>query len=144
MNRKRNLNKLRSLLFALFGLFFLYSCENDDVEKVDNAKNEYFVSLDLAKTISENVKFKTTLNKGLNLGKTIESIFPVIDEKNVTVYYIINYTQGGYIILSADKRSIPILAYSEENNFPTNFEDYPSELVDWLEFAKNQIKQIRD
>ena len=144
MNRKRNLDKLKSLLFALFGLFILYSCENENLAKDDNAKSEYFVSLDLAKTISKNIKFKSTLNNRLNSGKTIESVFPVIDEKNVIVYYIINFTQGGYIILSADKRSIPILAYSEDNNFPTNFEDYPSELVDWLEFAKNQIKQIRD
>ena len=51
---------------------------------------------------------------------------------------------GGYIILAADKRSTPILAYFENEKFPTNLEDYPSELVDWLEFAKNQIEEIRE
>jgi len=45
--------------------------------------------------------------------------------------------------LAADTRSIPVLAYSFDNSFDTSAEDYPGGLVEWLVYAKNQIKEIR-
>lgn len=141
---------LKSTFFLLIGLSFLFSCEKDDVQLNENTEinevieNKHFVSIELAKSISKNIQFKSDLNRRVNSEKNIEYIFPVVDENNDPVYYIINFSGGGYIILAADQRSIPLLAYSEVNNFPVNLDDYPSELVDWLEFAKNQIKEIRD
>lgn len=69
--------------------------------------------------------------------------FPVKDEDDEIVYYINNYSEGGFVILAADTRSIPVLAYSFDNNFDTSAGDYPGGLVEWLVFAKNQIKEIR-
>lgn len=48
------------------------------------------------------------------------------------------------MILAGDKRSEPILAFSENNNFPIDAEFYPSGLVDWLYDSKESIQKIRN
>src|SRR5690554_6500810 len=122
---------------------FAYSCSNDDIENLSGEKkqNEYFVTQEKAKEIAGSV-FKNKQAKGFE-SKILTESFPVKDENDEIVYYINNYSEGGFVILAADTRSIPVLAYSFDNNFDTTADDYPAGLVDWLVFAKNQIKEIR-
>lgn len=137
MNKKL----LQALLFLIS--LFTYSCANDDIEKgLDEKKsNEYFVTQEKAKEIASSV-FKNKQAKGFE-GKVLTESFPVKDENDEIVYYINNYSEGGFVILAADTRSIPVLAYSFDNNFDTSAENYPGGLVEWLVYAKNQIKEIR-
>jgi hypothetical protein len=60
-----------------------------------------------------------------------------------TLFYIINYEEGGFIILSSDKRSIPVLAYSTENTFVGDIHSYQSGLKIWMDDAKKQIETIQ-
>ncbi len=50
---------------------------------------------------------------------------------------------GGFVILAGDKRSDPILAFSDKNKFLLNSEIYPSGLVDWLYNSKEVIEELR-
>ncbi|MCG2419620.1 C10 family peptidase [Aequorivita sp. F47161] len=65
-------------------------------------------------------------------------------KKNNIVFYIVNYKNGGFVILAADNRSIPILAYSETETFNLNAEFYSSGLVEWLSETKESIKYLRE
>lgn len=63
------------------------------------------------------------------------------------LFHIINYEGGGFVIVSADKRVTPILAYSESNSF--GGEDLPG-ISDWLSAvssgilkAKKELKEPR-
>lgn len=58
--------------------------------------------------------------------------------------YIINYQDKGFIIISADKRINPILAYSDISSFPTDMDKYPSGLVGWLADSKEIVKDVRE
>ena len=57
--------------------------------------------------------------------------------------HIINYEQNGFLIVSADNRTEPILAYSESNSFPTDSKFMPDGLIAWLKEFDKSIKQIR-
>lgn len=68
--------------------------------------------------------------------KQIEEVFPLISQNSKPVSYIINYRGGGFIILSADDRMFPILAYSDKNIFPVDSKNYPGGVAIWLSHIK--------
>ncbi len=110
----------------------------------DNGFAQYFVSKQLAKKIAGNISFENGFRRPVDNPKNdIEEVFPVVNQQSDTVYYIINYHSGGFVILSADQRTVPILARSPKNSFPTNAPYYPSGLVDWLEASSEYIDGLR-
>lgn len=135
------MKKILLIARCLF-LFLLFSCsdETEVLMKVDD-NEDFFINANKAKEIGEKM-FTRNQAKGFD-GKTLKESFPVKDEEGNIVYYINNYNEGGFVILAADTRSLPVLAYSFDNNFSTNLDDYPAGLIDWLVFAKDQIKEIR-
>lgn len=54
--------------------------------------------------------------------KTVKKITPFKDSDNKILYYVINYTEGGFIIISAEKKMIPVIAFSETHDFPADKE----------------------
>lgn len=62
----------------------------------------------------------------------------------MTAYYIIKYEDGGFAILSADKRFIPILGFSEDGNLPIGTENFPPALVSCLSSLKENIEFLRE
>ena len=147
---------LRQFLpFFLLGIV-LFSCiQEENIEA--NAPNEqepveqskHFVSTKEASDLAAAIEFPTQEGSQLrargvtNSAKEVESITPMPDDRGNTSYYIINYAGGGFLILSADKRTPPFLAYSESNEFPVDMEEYPSGLGDWLVETKYRITDIR-
>ena len=138
------------IILTLFGIL-LFSCSQE--EQVDQHLEQESLSLikeDRAIEIAKNVIFKSDIlsksrnNKIAISKKQIREILPVQDENSKNVFYIINYENNGFIILSADNRISPILAYSDKDEFRTNSESYPSGLVEWLSLTKNSIKSIRE
>jgi len=63
-------------------------------------------------------------------------------ENNDTLYYILNDTiNKGFVIVSADKRAWPILAYSTEGNL--NETNQPEAFTAWMENRKQEIESIK-
>ena len=146
---------------ALIGLLLvamLTGCSHDEsTEAVDSKQTNVsadFVSADEATTIAEAIQFgsteattadgkATTRSAGLN--KEVQSVTPVPDASGVTAFYVINYKGGGFMLLAADKRVNPVLAYSETSTFPMdNPEGFPEGLVDWMTDVKKHIQTIRE
>lgn len=67
-------------------------------------------------------------------------IISVVEEKNnnLTTFYIINYAEGGFIIVSADDRVEPILGYSEKSFIPENITN--ASFKSWLNSYSEQIE----
>lgn len=140
---------MKKLLSVFLFLSILYSCQKTNDDNTSNSKNgnsvSNFVSLDEATKIAEmqaptgitNDRVKT-LNK--QKVKTVFSIKPDSDNPSM---YIVNYANSGFIIVSADNRLSPVLAYSENNSFPTDQTVYPGGLVDWLSAIDENVKKIR-
>jgi len=139
---KQTVRLLKLLLIAIF----LFSCSEDEIldntNNIENSSNfiNYTTIENISKKISlsNNIKFK---GEGL---KTIKEINKIPDEKGNTSFYIINYNQGGFLILSSDNRIKPVLAYSDKGNFPIGKnEKYPSGLIGWLSGTKDKIQNVR-
>lgn len=141
---------LTSLLLVIT---LLLSCNNDDIhtQKLEVNKNE--VSENEAKAIAQNILWSEDLNNDQGILKTrstpnasskeIESILAAPTDNNQIAFYIITYKGGGFLILAGDKRSNPILAFSENNTFPLNSNIYPSGLVDCLLGYKENIEDLK-
>ena len=149
----RNLKQTKRFIFLFLLGTLLYSCsENEQFEtKVEEQNNENFIELSQATEIGEEIHFatKTSNNKSkgnLNTSKkrTIKSVNQAKNNNGKTSYYIINYNEGGFILLSADNRTQPIIGYSKEGNFETDKNLYSLGLQFWTEDAKQQILEIQN
>ena len=121
---------------------FLFSCSK---KGYDNINNSNFVSLEKIETISKQLHLPNgSRTNGIN-SKTIKEINEIPDENQNIIFYIINYNEGGFMIMSADNRIKPVLAYSDNGYFPiSNNENYPPGLINWLTGIKDKIKEVRN
>ena len=73
--------------------------------------------------------------------KLIEDYKEVAGSDGKNTYYIITYQGGGFVILSADKRTSSVLAFSDESFFP--LDSVPLGLNMWLSETRDDIDLIR-
>lgn len=140
---------IKQLIILFFFGIFIFSCSYDGQQNSQlQQESDNFIKKNLAVKIANNISFKTNTSssskKNASTKKLIKEILPVKDENAEIVFYIINYENGGFIILSADNRISPILAYSDANEFRTSSNNYPSGLVEWLSLLKDTIKSVRE
>lgn len=142
-------------ILALFGT--LISCTQEEKytpeDKDFSVIDDYFVNFKEAESIAnnlllvntkENLTDKSIHKDGVKNKKEVSFIKEVPDKNKNTAFYIINYEGGGFVILAADKRSEPILAFSDEHNFNMDSEYFPTGLVGWLYNSKENIEKYRD
>ncbi|WP_257668295.1 C10 family peptidase [Parapedobacter tibetensis] len=145
----KNLNKLKFIALLLTALFVNFSCNKGDLHDEQNLQeSENFVSKEKALDVVSKFSWsKTTVQKQSSVStprKKIKEVSPIMDENSEAAFYIINYENGGFVILSADNRVSPILAYSETNSFRTNNAEYFPGLVNWLDVHKDYVKAVRE
>ena len=106
--------------------------------------------MDKIKEIGENISFTKEKNKKntsttqkKSNKKKIKEIKEVKNKKNDVSFYIINYNEGGFVLVSADKRIQPIIGFSEKDTFTASFDSIPEGLQFWIEDTKKQITEIQ-
>ena len=92
-----------------------------------------FVSIDNAKKVANNVM---ALNYSDETFFNIETVHNITDNSNILIYAI-NYTDKGFVLVSADDRVNPLLGYSFNNKFSES--NLPIQLKDMIIFYKRQI-----
>ena len=151
---KTTILKLLAPSIALLFLFSSCSHENDYAEPESDisdalADHHYFVDQDKAEAIASVLEHPSIDSKtgrilpGPGLTKQVKSTLPIPDKNGLAAYYIMNYKEKGFVILAADERVMPVLAYSERNPFLTEQESYPAGLVQWLAETKDFVEGIR-
>ena len=133
------------ILVFLVSLCF-FSCHKDDMSFDESTK--YGISAKKAKELGDlasqlsisGSKLAKRGSKDLKERK-IKEILAYPDEKS-PAFYIINYVDNnGFILLAADKRSVPVLASSAKGNFILNDKTSP-ELKKWIDLTTNYIQNI--
>lgn len=81
------------------------------------------------------------LEKGLKRIKKSAS-FP--DKSGKEAGHIINFKEGGWIIISADKRTEALLAFSDEGEFEVNVDMVPRGPKGWVELVSEGISAVRN
>lgn len=99
------------------------------------------VNLDKAKKAAKNAYTERT---GVKQSKiAFEEIYTISDEKGDPYYYIFNLEDNqGFIIISAEDQTIPVLGYSETGNYLVDNEN-PS-LAWWMGEYQNAIDYTRE
>jgi hypothetical protein len=100
------------------------------------------VEIQLAQSIAKNVFFEkaAAFNSLKYTDINISEAF-TISEANEAVYYIFNFNNSGFVILSADDDVSPVLAYSYENIF--KMENQPQSIAAWMDGYKKQIINVK-
>lgn len=139
------------LIIVLISISLLISCRKE-INNKDNFQNENYIDNKSAIVIAEYFmknKFNS-LKKDQNKQysgsmlptKEIETTVAIKAKDGLNVFYIVNYTGGGFAIISADKRTPKILAFSNVNSFKTD--NHPQGIAEWLNITKLKIEELRD
>ncbi|MCP4457112.1 MAG: hypothetical protein GY816_03645 [Cytophagales bacterium] len=143
---KKTLRTVGQSLIIFWIAVGVYSCQQEEFADVKQDQiNENFVSMDEAMSFASILEYQTISASGRTTSTTkeIESVLEVPDQDGNPSFYIVNYQDSGYIILSADDRVEPIRAFSTEDNFSFDFESYPNGLVEWLAGNSGLIHEAR-
>jgi len=141
--------------FTILSLIVYQSCKRDLTN--EPALNSYkydslFVPIEIANIVAQNINksevVKKTVDKSLLKStkyfgqRRIKNTSTIsTTDKKATIFYVYNYELGGFTIISADKRFIPILAYSDNGSFKTD--SLPGGFIDWMETTGHLIIQAQ-
>jgi hypothetical protein len=139
-----------------------FSCQEFEPIELGAAFEEndiHYVDIDKARMIASTIEFPLPQNEKQSQLKSskVEFDVEIFGNKNIkesksplgkgdkALYHIINYEEGGFIIISADDRLLPVLAFSFDNEIPLSAEDdLPEGLIDWFFTQEKIIELIRD
>jgi len=136
--------------FSLLILVFMIICscsKENQIEDKEIIVADNFVGLSEIEAIAGGMEFPDGIGSNLkSTGPLTKSLSGIDEIKNIggeTLFYVVNYDEGGFLILSSDKRSTPVLAYSTENNFRVDENSHSPGLRLWMDDAKKQMEDIR-
>lgn len=148
INFKKYLLICRNSVIAIAFLLNFQSCQKkDDIAvKSNTLVNNNIITADYATEIAENInkselalKSRTTKSAASRKQKKIKNSRTIQEGKN-PYFFIFNYQEGGFTVISGDRRLMPIMAYSEYGQFGDTI---PSGLANWMLTTTDIIKDIR-
>lgn len=150
---KNYIFSIKQISISIIVILF-FACEKQVIESVDSGEQTdndlYFVSISEAKAIASQVLFENTTKSGQNKGnmseksnKKIKKSKSFPDKSGKAAGHIINFEEGGWIIVSADKRTEALLAFSNEDRFELNVNDLPPGPKGWVKMVSEGISYIR-
>ncbi len=148
---------LRFATIMLVIVFFSSQCSKEKVKNLEASKiskettdfsnvaytilnDSFFVTLETAEIFAEHMNPSDTSYHGEE-EREIESSYPILDEEEIPCMWVFNYDGGGWIILSADYRSEPIMAYNDEGSFAPD--TIPGGLGIWIDASIESINALR-
>ncbi|MBL7812086.1 MAG: C10 family peptidase [Bacteroidetes bacterium] len=134
-------------------LVCLSACRKQQgIQKRNLKVSEPVISIDLATKIASRINLQKYFEKVPLQKRSYDSLFfnsiissyTVNDTNNLPAFHVFNFgDEKGWLILSADVRMQPILAYNTSGSFETS-DDIPSGLGDWLDITIGLIEGLRD
>jgi hypothetical protein len=120
-------------------MLIIVSCEKETIDQEQHDVNQSTVV-----NIANNLFKNNNTRRGLNKTKTIESLVAhKITNSEEIAFYVVNYKQGGFVIVSADDRISPVLAYSEQTKFSTDIKQVPEAVQTWMDEEKQISKNVK-
>ncbi len=146
------------LAVIIVSLLSIPSCKRDKLKEQYSNKNygnkDYLISEKCAIAVAKHINVQQLSRSSSPIAvndtfqqlidKTIDSIYTVTDTNNIAAFYVFSYhNDGGWLILSADVRMEPVLAYNTEGNFFRD-DNIPAGLGFWFDKTIDNIEKLRD
>jgi hypothetical protein len=120
---------LLALLFLFLYTIKLKAGDIDSLTAKKVAENFYWEKAPVSKSV---------LSKGITLSRVMSE-----RKDGATVYYIYNISgDNGFIIISGDDRTKPVIGYSFEDNIDLT-ENAPPGFLDWMDARAEEIKGLK-
>ena len=141
MTKQKNIkNFIKLTLLFFIGITIIISCDKqDDLKSISSNEVTKNVVIEIAQNF---LKHDDLTHKDSDITKTIKDITIHKTNKNENAFYVINYNQGGFIVIPADNRISPILAFSESDHFSSNLSQIPEPVNYWMNNLKEQVQYI--
>jgi hypothetical protein len=123
--------KAFKLFFALFVILFSLQKSFSQIITKDEAEK---YAINVFSEISETSDLN---NISFTEGMTVQK------EEGNPAMYIFNVTNGGFVIISAETKAFPVLAFSTENNIPIDEEKWNISFNEWVDLYCEQINLLR-
>ena len=147
MNASVSSKTWRFLFYAVLVCGCVVSCKDEsDAIRADVVQDENFVNED---KIREIMGGAAIISRQSGRGgdrlftKPIQEVRGMKDEQGKIVFYVINYAPTGFVVMSADNRAAPVLAFSEHDTFVLDESKFSSGLGNWVSYTKEYVKEIR-
>lgn len=149
-------SKSLSILVAC-ALLLLAACRKGPIDQQNGAStakglsyynydldtDPYFVDEDLALSFAEQIHDTTFFHLANGSGlRAFDDYYTLLDDDGRPALYVFNYAGGGYLVLSADFRYMPICAYAERGAF-LKTDTVPSMLASWIDATIGKIEHLR-
>lgn len=128
----------------MLSLLLLVGCKREEIDQNRPEENlpENFVSQNAVAKLLDQVGQVNKTKSGADAPFTeVESITAYKGEDSQPAFYALNYKNGGFVIMSADDRVSPILAYSENGKFTST--DGNIGLTMWIDETKDGVTALR-
>ncbi len=139
------------VLFVVLTLtiLLLFSCTNEEITMEKGSKTisslstrefspEYIVPISYARNVALNMnEIAEYAGFGFDSSLAILSEYPMDDSLGHPLYYVFNYSSGGYLVLSADLRVEPVLSMSKMGTFTPD--TIRPGIAQWFEMANRKI-----
>jgi len=146
MNERKPSKTWRFLFYVVLLCGCVVSCRDEPDAVPDAVQDENFVDEGKIREImggAASVSQSSARGREMLFSKPIKELRGVKDEQGKIVFYVINYAPTGFLVMSADNRAAPVLAFSEHDTFVLDESKFSSGLVDWFSYAKDYVKEIR-
>ncbi|MFP4047956.1 MAG: C10 family peptidase [Bacteroidales bacterium] len=102
--------------------------------------NSYGQPVELSEAKKYALDFMEQVNNNKRNTYKINTVFTEKQNDNNTLY-IINLKDGGFVIMAANKKAKPVLAYSETSEIPENYKQFVN-FRDWIQMYNENITEI--
>ncbi|HBF18971.1 MAG: hypothetical protein CMI36_07600 [Owenweeksia sp.] len=153
--------KTTSVLALLMALLVLVSCSKEERSNhTPGQPDQADVSLQLAKKVARNFAHDQAFlhhpdpkalnradfrsSRGFDSEKEVKETTTIFGSDGLAAFYVIQMQPEGFVVVSATRREVPILAFSETGYFNTNPQFIQScGLYDWIEDHKARAVELR-
>ena len=135
-------------IFSVAALIIIsiVSCQKLELKQPERIleSEDNTVSLSTAANIASNFTNSESTFLTRSSAPTVKETFTISDSDKQPLLHVINYEEGGFVLVAGDNRLKPIQAYSPKGCFSANKTDYPLGLKIWMEGIKDSLKTVRN
>ncbi len=136
---------IKSVLLSLLCMS-MFACSKDiSVLKEDGTTSQSVNAVNIQDAIKIAQSFANTSNELISTRSSeivVDNAFSIKGNSGNPLLHVINFKNGGFVLVAGDNRLKPVQAYSTEGLFTDRKNQYPLGLTIWIEGIRDSLNNI--